>query len=480
MSDSLKTKTIKGSFWSLFESLSTKGIQFVLGLIMARLLSPEEYGIVGMLAIFIAVAQGFVDSGFANALIRNNKRTELDFSTAFFFNIVVGTLVYGILFLISPFIADFYDTPILESLTKVICLNVFINSLGIVQRAKFTIEVNFKQQAKATTTSVFVTGLLGIYLAYTGWGVWALVIQSVSRNALNVALLWVLSKWVPKWQFSWQSFRTMFNYGYKLLLSAQLDIIYNNVRTLIIGKVYSAGDLGNYTRAKQFADFPSSNMTSIIGRVTFPILSSIQDNDTRLEHVYRKYLRLMVFLIFPLMVGLAAVAEPLVLLILTEKWAACIPLLQLLCFSMMWYPVHAINLNLLQVKGRSDLFLKLEIIKKIIGVSVLVITVPMGIIYMVAGGILTSVVCLAVNTHYTGKLLNLGFLIQMKDIIPTLSLSLIMGAAVYMSTYLLPLSNVYQLIIGIPLGMIVYLGIAYIFKMSELDELLKLIKLKKS
>ena len=365
MSESLKQKTAKGVLWSAVEQFSVQIIQFVLGLIMARILSPHDYGLVGMILVFTSIAETFVNSGFSNALIRKQNKTEVDYSTAFYFNIVVGLVAYFILFFLSPFIARFYNEPLLELLTKAISINVFINSLGIVQRARYSIKVDFKTQAKATTTSVLISGIIGIWMAYSGYGVWAIVWQSVIRNALNVLLLWIFAKWLPQLQFSWHSFCEMWSFGYKLLLSGLLDTIYRDIYQLIIGKVFSAQDLGNYTRAKQFANFPSANFTGIIGRVTYPILSSIQDDDARLEHVYRKYLRLSAFIVFPLMVGLSALAEPLIISILTEKWRAAIILLQVICFGMMWYPIHAINLNLLQVKGRSDLFLKLEIYKKI-------------------------------------------------------------------------------------------------------------------
>ncbi len=478
MSSDIKEKTTKGVFWSFIESLSVQLIQFSMGIVVARLLSPEEFGIVGMLAIFIGVAQTFVDSGFANALIRNNKRTELDFSTAFFFNIAVGVIAYFVLFACSPFIANFYDMPILEDLTKVICLNVFINSLGIVPRAKFTIAIDFKRQAKATTTSVFLSGALGIYLAYTGWGVWSLVAQSVSRNFLNVLLLWIMARWMPMLKFSWTSFREMWNYGYKLLLSALLNTVYTNIYTIVIGKAYSATDLGNFTQANKFAALPSSNITGVISRVTFPIMSTIQDDDSKLERVFIKYLRLMAFIIFPLMMGLASLSEPLIHLVLTDKWLDCVPILQILCFSMMWYPFHYLNVNLLQVKGRSDWFLKLEILKKVSTTIILAITIPLGIIPMVIGMVVDSIICLWINTIYSSKLLNLGFLVQIKAVLPTLIVSLIMGTTVYLSTIVLPLDSYLLLLIGTPLGIITYIALAYIFKMQEFNELMILIKSK--
>ena len=478
MSESLKQKTAKGVLWSAIEQFSVQIIQFVLGLIMARILSPHDYGLVGMILVFTSIAETFVNSGFSNALIRKQNKTEVDYSTAFYFNIVVGLVAYFILFFLSPLIARFYNEPLLESLTKAISINVFINSLGIVQRARYSIKVDFKTQAKATTTSVLISGIIGIWMAYSGYGVWAIVWQSVIRNALNVLLLWIFAKWFPLLQFSWQSFREMWTFGYKLLLSGLLDTIYRDIYQLIIGKVFSAGDLGNYTRAKQFAAFPSSNITGIIGRVTYPILSSIQDDDVRLERVYRKYLRLSAFVVFPLMVGLSALAEPLIISILTEKWRAAIILLQIICFGMMWYPIHAINLNLLQVKGRSDLFLKLEVIKKIMGVTILCITVPMGLVAMCVGSIFGNILGLAVNTYYTGKLINVGFWLQMRDLLPTLLLSLFMGVVVFLTVMFFS-SNIVKLFVGVVVGVIFYFSVARLFKMEELSDLLSLVKRKK-
>lgn len=478
MSESLKQKTAKGVLWSSVEQFSVQIIQFVLGLVMARILSPHDYGLVGMILVFTSIAETFVNSGFSNALIRKQNKTEVDYSTAFYFNIVVGLVAYFILFFASPFIACFYDEPLLESLTKVVSINVFINSLGIVQRARYSITVDFKTQAKATTISVLVSGIIGLWMAYSSHGVWAIVWQSVIRNFLNVALLWLFAKWLPILQFSWISFREMWSFGYKLLLSGLINTLYNNVCQLIIGKVFSAGDLGNYTRANQFAAFPSSNINGVISRVTYPILSSIQDDDVRLERVYRKYLRLSAFVVFPLMVGLAALAEPLIIYILTDKWHAAVVLLQIICFSMMWHPIHAINLNLLQVKGRSDLFLKLEVIKKVIGVATLCITVPIGLVVMCIGGIVSSILCLVVNTFYTGKLINISFWIQMRDLLPILLLSLAMGAVVVLSVWFVP-TNLLKLVVGVVVGVIFYVSVAKLFKMEELTDLLSLVKRKK-
>jgi len=475
---SLKQKTVSGIFWSSVERFSVQGVQFVLGIIMARLLLPADYGLIGMLSIFLAISQSFIDSGFSNALIRKKNRTETDCSTVFYFNIVVGLFFYLILFFTSPYIAAFYKTPILEQLTKVVGLTVFINSLAVVQRAKFTINVDFKTQTKASLLSVIISGIIGIGMAYRGFGVWALAAQSIINGCINMISLWIYSGWRPQKVFSTASFKEMFSYGSKLLVSGLIDTTYRNIYTLVIGKVFSKTDLGYYTRANNFASFPSANITGILQRVTFPVLSSIQDDDKKLEESYRKFLRLSAFIVFPLMMGVLAIAEPLVRLLLTEKWIGAVLLLQILCLSQMWYPIHAINLNLLQVKGRSDLFLRLEIIKKVIGVSILFITIPLGVAAMCWGTVVSSFIALFINTYYTGKLIHVGYLKQMKDLFPILVNSLLMGLIVYGITKLISI-NLLSLIAGITVAAIYYLSVAQLTKSQELQEIKSLINVQK-
>lgn len=475
MSESLKSRTAKGIIWSSIERFSVQFIQLILSVLIARVLSPEDYGIVGMLAIFLAIAQTFVDSGFSNALIRKIDRTEVDNSTVFYFNIIVGIVFYLILFFSAPLIARFYNTPILIPITRVLALGVFFNSLTIVQRAILTAKVDFKTQAKSSLVSVLISGAIGLYMAYTGYGVWALVIQALFGYILNTVTLWILTKWKPIWSFSLTSFKEMFGFGSKLLISALLDTTYSNLYTIIIGKVYSSADLGFYSRANNFAQFPSSNLTGIMQRVTYPILCEYQDQNDRLKQVYRKYLRTSAFIIFPLMVGLAAVAHPLIITILSEKWTGSVVLLQIISLGLMLYPIHAINLNLLQVKGRSDLFLRLEIIKKSIGIIILIITIPRGLIWMCLGQIISSILCLMVNTFYTGKLINLGFLKQLKDLLPSLAYSLSMGIVVLMVINCFK-DNLTQLIVGVVAGIVYYLSVTKITNSSELNNLLSLIR----
>ena len=478
MADSLKNKTVKGTIWSTLERFSVQGIQFIVMIIMARILTPEDYGLVGMLAIFIAVSQSLIDSGFSQALIRKQDRSEIDNSTVFYFNIGVGAILYLILFLSAPLIASFYNEPQLVPITRIIGLSLVFNSLVVVQRALLTINLDFKTQAKASFVGVIISGSLGITMAYTGFGVWAIVWQQISNLAVVTVLLWILSRWKPIWAYSWKSFQELFSFGSKLLASGLLDTIFRNLYLIVIGKFFKASDLGYYTRAHQFTDFASSNITGIFQRVTYPVLCTIQDDDVRLSDVYRRLLRTSAFIIFPLMTGMAAVAKPMVISFLTEKWLFSAILIQILCFSQMWYPVHAINLNLLQVKGRSDLFLKLEIIKKTLTVIVLCITLPMGLIPLCIGTIFSSIIALIINTHYTGKLIHLGFLKQMKDLLPTLILSLATGVVVYLTVTYINMDSWVALSVGVIEGIVLYTGMAKILRFNEFTELITIIRRK--
>lgn len=475
MGASLKRETFKGTIWSSIERFSVQGISFIVMIIMARVLTPDDYGLVGMLTIFIAISQALIDSGFSQALIRKQDRSETDNSTVFYFNIAVGGILYLILFSCAPLIARFYDEPILVPLTRVISLSVLINSFVVVQRALLTVKIDFKTQAKASLTASVVSGAVGIIMVYTGWGVWSIVWYQITNLLINAILLWIFSKWRPTWQYSWSSFHELFGFGSKLAISAIIDTLYQNIYIIVIGKVFKAADLGYYTRAQQFAAFPSSNLTGIIQRVTFPVLCTIQDDDERLRNVYRRFLRMSAFIVFPLMIGLAAVAHPLVVILLKEQWAFTAILLQIICFSMMWHPIHAINLNLLQVKGRSDLFLKLEIWKKCVGVAILCTTVPFGLVAMCFGAIASSIISLIINTYYTGKLIDIGFFKQMRDLMPTLAYSLSMGLLVWCVVKMMP-TYPSQLISGLIIGTAYFILATKATKSTDLRELISFIR----
>lgn len=475
--ESLKKKTVNGVIWSAIDRFSTQGIQFVFSILIARLLMPSDYGVIAMLGIFLAVSNTFVDSGFGAALVQKANRTETDFSTVFYFNIVVAIIFYALLWLASPYIAAFYNIPMLKDVTRVVALTLIFSALGGIQGAKLSIAINFKTRAIISLISALSTGCLGLYLAYSGYGAWALVFQTVFSSLLNTILLWCFVRWMPSLVFSWQSFRQLFSFGSKLLASALLDTIYNNVYTLIIGKVYSSSSLGLYSRASGLAQYPSSNITGVLQSVTFPVLCSIQNDEERLADAYKRFIRMSAFVVFPLMIGLASVAEPFIRVVLTDKWEGTIYLLQIVCFSMMWYPIHAINLNILQVKGRSDYFLKLEIIKKIQGVCILCITVPISIVAMCYGSIVSSLLSLVWNTYYTKRLIGYGFLSQIKDLLPIIIHSLLMGGIVLLVTHFIEVMWI-KLFAGILAGGIYYILGAYIMHFDELKEVLAIIKRK--
>lgn len=474
MAESLKKKTVKGVAWTSLDQFANMGFGFVIGVILARILSPSDYGLLAMIAVFNAIAFAFMDSGFGNALIRKPDLTENDNSTAFYFNIVAGIVLYGVIWVIAPWVSVFYEKPILTQLLRVEGLLLIISSFKIVQYTQLSRALNFKAKAIINVTSQVISGVIAIIAAYRGLGVWSLVLQHLIAGGISLIMLWLFSPWRPRGKWDKRSFGYLWGYGSKLLASGLLDRIYGNIYSIIIGKLYSAADLGQYTRANHYAYLPSGTLTSVLQQVTFPVLSQIQEDTDRLANSYRRMLRFTVFIVFPVMVGMAALAYPLVVALVTDKWAQCVPYLQIICFSSMWYPVHAINLSLLQVKGRSDLFLRLEIIKKAIITVVIFVSVPFGVMGICYGAVFTSLVCLGINTYYTGKQIHVGFIRQMQDMTPTLLASLAMAAAVYFAV--MPFdSNVVKLAIGIPLGMVLYLAIAKVFRMPELQEVLDII-----
>ncbi len=474
-SDNLKNKTKNGFLWSTIERFSSQGIQFVFGILIARILSPEDYGIIAMPLVFLALAQVFIDSGFSNALVRKPDLKEEDLSTAFYFNIIVGAVCYLLLFIASPWIADFYHTPVLTKLLKVTALATLFNPLCAVQQAILTKKIDFKSQAKVSVAAAMVSGGVGLYLAYAGLGVWALVFQQVSAALIRTISLWLVSRWRPVTGWSQTSFSYLWGYGSKIMGVGILDTVFNNIYPLVIGKFYTAKDLGDYTRAQQFVDLPIKNGTGILQRVSFPVLSSIQNDDSRLQTNYLRMLRVTAFIMFPLLFGIAILAKPFVLVFLGEKWLGCVLLLQILCVAKIWTPINAVNLNLLQVKGRSDIFLKLELLKKAVIVLTMIVTIPQGIIWMVSGTVFTTFIAFVINTLATQKLVNVGLWQQIKEFVPTLAVSLIMVIVIYLANSIV--TSIYvQLFGGFVIGAIAYISLAYIFKLRSLIDALRFIR----
>jgi len=476
--DNLKQQTVKSVAWSAVDRFASQGIQFVMSIIIARLLLPSDYGLIAMLSIFLAVAQTFVDSGFGSALIQKKDRTETDYSTAFYFNFGVAVVVYLILFETAPAIAAFYNQQQLVLVTRVVGLTLIINSLGLVQWAKLSISLDFKKLAIASVVAVTTSGLLGVWMAYRGYGVWSLVAQTLLNNLINMFMMWMLSKWHPLLVFSKDSFKTLFSFGSKLLFSSLLHTIYTNLYTLVIGKKFTSSELGFYNRSSTIALFTSNNISAVIVRAIYPIQCRMQDDDEQLKHYFFKYLKLACYIIFPITIGLCALAEPLVLLVLKEQWLLAVPLLQILCIAYMWNPVMMMNSSILNVKGRSDYFFQAEVIKKVTAIIILIVSIPFGVKIMCVGLVLYSFADICIITLFTKKLMGLRLSAQIKEIYPIILLSASMGILVYGSTLLFT-RPVFQLVVGMIVGVVYFFSISKLAKFSEFDFLLSLVNKKK-
>lgn len=468
-----KKKIAGGLIWSTIERLSVQGIQFLFQIFLARLLSPSDYGVIAMLSVFMAVSQSLIDAGFTNALIRKTDRTDVDVSTVFYFNLLISILLYFLLFLFAPMIANFYHIEALAKISRVYMLALPISALGARQRTIYTINLDFKKLAKASLAGAVGSGIVGIFFAWKGFGAWALVYSALANNAINVILMWAGSPWRPKLAFSIISLKQMFMFGSKLMLSSLLNTIYTNLQQLVIGRRFSAQNLGYYSRADQFAKFPSSNITSIFQRVTYPVLCKMADNEEKLISAYRRFLKLSSFIIFPLMIGLSAVAKPFILLLLGEKWSYTAVILKIICLSYMWYPVHAINLNVLMVKGRSDLFFRVEIIKKVLGISILAFTMQFNIAVMAFGSLVASIVSLFINTYYTKRLLSYGIFDQAKDLAMIFLLSLISCLPAFIISENMK-NHKLAIVISIISSFAIYFFSCKAMKIKELSEIIEI------
>lgn len=468
--ESLKNKTIKGASWSFVDNIASQGITFLVGLVLARLLSPEEYGLIGIIIIFIAVFNSIVDSGFSNALIRKNDAKDIDYNTVFVTNLILSIILFVILYVIAPTISNFFNQSQLTSLLRVMGVIVIINAFAIIQRTILVKKVDFKTQTKVSLISSISSGVIGIGMAINEYGVWSLVGQQISRQFLNSVFLWVYSKWYPKLQFSIKSFKELFAFGWKLLVSGLIDTVWREIYQVVIGKCYSPVALGHYTRSQQFASICSSNLTTVIQRVSFPILSSLQEDKERLKNGYKRIIKVTMLVTFTLMLGLAGIAKPLILSLIGEQWLPCVPFLQIICLNMMLYPLHSLNLNILQVQGRSDLFLKLEIIKKFIAIGPLLLGVFVDIYWMLGGSVLTGFISYYLNAYYSGPFLNYSIKEQVKDILPSFGVSMMMAIPVFAMSFI-PLNPIILLLVQIIVGAAITIGICEVTKLPEYLEM---------
>lgn len=466
----------KGIFWSAVERISSQGCQLILSIIIARLVMPDDYGKIAMVTVLLNIAQTLVDSGFANALIRKNNRTNSDFSTVFWSNIIISFGVYYILFLSSPFIASFYNVPELIIIIRTVSICLILNGLCIVQRTRLVIKLNFKIQAYISLCAVILSGILGIVLAYKEMGVWALIAQAISLSFLNFLLYWAVSKWRPAFVFSIESFINLFGFGSKLMIAGLINTIYVNMYTIAIGKFFSSKELGLYNRAEAFAKQPMYNVAIILARVIYPIECEWQNNNQELLNKYNQFLRLTSFFIFPLMFGFATLAKPIVRLILTEKWIDCVPILQFLCIVALFDPIFRLTWDIFNVKGRSNYSLWSEILNKSIALLILIITLRYGIMAVCYGMITYSILNLSIMAFLASKVLpGLSIYNIYKQIIAPLTMSLVMSCAIFYSISFFD-NDILMIIFGVIIGILTYILLSILTHNKECQFILKTIK----
>ncbi|MGG0657028.1 lipopolysaccharide biosynthesis protein [Rummeliibacillus pycnus] len=464
-SEVTKSKVLSSLFWKLLERGGTQSIQFILTIIFARLLLPREFGLIVLVTIFVSIAGIFVQSGFNTALIQKKDADELDLSSVFYLSIFVAIILYFTLFFSAPFIATFFNQPEFISVLRILSITLFFGSFNSIQIAIISRNMQFKKLFLSSLVAIIISGILGISLAYANFGVWALVSQQLANQLIITVVLWFTVSWRPLFVFSIKRIIDLFSYGWKLLVSALLNTLSANFQSLVVGKIFSPAMLGFYNRGEQFPSFIVGNIDGSIQSVMLPTLSSYQDDKQRVKEIVRRSVVTSAFIIFPMMVGLAVIAEPLVKLILTEKWLPSVPFLQIFCFSYALLPIHTANLQAMNALGRSDLFLKLEITKKLLSFAILGVSIPFGIYGIVWGGFISSLLSTFINAYPNRKLIDYSYHEQWRDIIPSLVISIVMGGIVYTLNWL-NMTEGLTLIIQVITGIISYIGIARIFKLE--------------
>jgi O-antigen/teichoic acid export membrane protein len=477
---SLKRKTFDGFIWNFLDTFLLNGFSFVALILIARWIGPEEFGLIGMIAIFIAIGNSLIDGGLSSSLIRTKNVDNLDFSTIFFINILISVFLYMLIYFLAPFIAIFFNQLVLVQIVRVYCLVFIISGFSSIQLAIFNKEMKFKLIMLINIPSKIIGVCIGIYMGYNGYGIWSIVCMFISTQILSTILLWLTSDWKPSLVFSKNKLKKHYNFGYKLLLSSLLDRIFNNVYNIIIGKFFPIATLGLFERAKKFTDYPSSTLTSVISKVTYPMLVNLRDDSEKIAIIYRKLLRLTFFITAPLLLGLASIAEPMFKMVLGESWVGAIPFFQILCLSAMFYPIHSFNLNILKVYGRSDWFLKLELIKKVITVLGLFVGFQFGIFGIVWSSVFISLIALFINSTYSSRLINYSSQQQLFDIIPILLISIITCMLMYEILFFMKnYNNMSQVIISLFVGFMFYLAINYSFRKSPIHDLIEIFKNRK-
>lgn len=470
-----KKIVFKNFIWRFAERCGAQLVTFIVSIVLARILAPEDYGTIALVTVFTTILQVFVDSGLGTALIQKKEADDLDFSSVFFFNFAVCIILYIGMFIAAPFIAEFYNDSSLTSVVRVISLTIVISGVKGIQQAYVSRNMMFKRFFFSTIGGTIFSAVFGIVLAYQGFGVWALVAQQLSNTAIDTLILWLTVKWRPKLMFSWNRLKTLLVFGWKLLVSALLDTCYNNLRNLIIGKMYSSADLAYYNQGDKFPKVIVTNINTSIDSVLLPTMSSAQDDRERVKNMTRRAIKTSTYVMAPLMMGLAFCSVPIVHLVLTDKWLPCVSFLRIFCVTYMFYPIHTANLNAINAMGRSDWFLRLEVIKKIVGMAILLSTMWFGVMAMAYSLLLSSVLSQIINSWPNRKLLGYGYLEQIRDIAPAIILAVIMGICVYFIGYI-PLPTIVTLIIQIVAGAIIYIVLSAILKLEEYEYLTGMIK----
>lgn len=474
--DNVKGMAVHGVMWTMVEKYSGQIIQFAISVILARILTPDEYGLIGMLAVFMGISTVFIDGGFSAALIQLKDRSGRDVSTVFYINVAMALLIYAALALSAPAIAGFYAQPSLTPIVRVYCLTLIINALASTSQTLLAIDIDFKTTTKISLTAALISGAIGVAIAYGGWGVWALVWQSLASAAISCTLSFWFVRWWPKEGFSTDSFRRLFSFSSKLFVATLISAVYDNFFGVLIGKKFSSAALGFYNRAYQFNQLLNNNVTSVLGRVSYPLLSKIQNEDERLMGIYRRYIQISAFLTFPLLLLLCGVAKPLILLLLTDKWAPSIILLQVLTLGFMWDGVIVSNINLIKVKGRSDLVLKLEVVKKCFAFAICGASLFFkSVLAICIAKAIYGFIALYLNTYYTKKLLGYGFASQFKEYSPYLLASLLVLAISLACSHFIA-NNAVALTLGVVLGMGSYLLICRRFNLYAYTETVNILR----
>lgn len=473
--DSKNDKVILNFAWRFAERCGAQGVQFIVSIVLARLLAPEDYGTISLVTVFTTILQVFVDSGLGTALIQKKDADDLDFSSVFYFNFAVCLVLYAGMFVAAPYIAVFYDDPALTPVVRALCLTVVVAGIRGIQQSYVSRHLLFKRFFFSTIGGTIVSAVIGIAMAYMGYGVWALVAQQLSNVAVGTVILWVMVKWRPKLMFSWQRLKELLSFGWKLLASALLDTVYNNLRNLIIGKLYSSADLAYYNQGDKFPKVIVTNINTSIDSVLLPTMSNVQEDHARVKSMTRRSIKTSTYIMAPLMMGLAFCAEPIVRLVLTDKWLPCVPYLQIFCITYMFYPIHTANLNAIKAMGRSDLFLKLEIAKKVVGMALLLSTMWFGVIAMTYSLLISTVTSMIINSWPNRELLNYSFSEQIIDILPSTAIAILMGILIS-PIRLLNGSIFATLLIRILLGMVIYIGLSIVFKLESFEYLWQMVK----